>query len=445
MSLPADITQLVFDELSLHNLLVASHVCTEWRTLAHGHPTFARNIDFIYHRTTWPPASAIDFLIARTGATNGALKLTLFISGVPQFTKEIILPLLAQCLHRVVELRVMVHWSAAADLLLALERPAPLLTWLRMGALNPDNVLIPELSPQFLGGTAARLETFYTHGFDGTSGTTVIPALTATKSLIYEPHDLHPPDSALVQRMMALLPNLEKLNMTGISWPSDSNGYHIVAPLRRLEIDVGPVSTSLLAAFASPDLEYLSAEGPCVDAAVFDIMVLPLAGDLTLEIACRREMMDIWFIRLRDARQKVRQMNYWDAAGESVDGDISNLVPLYHGIAHRITHASLPIVFWDVLVGLVTELPALTTLVLSSVTIRDSRVLDPIGCPKLKTLDICSMDREPIHVPWLANFLGHTLGCAVRARLTLLIRGCQLDGDPDMVWGYCDEIRLLRP
>ncbi|EJD47584.1 hypothetical protein AURDEDRAFT_163454 [Auricularia subglabra TFB-10046 SS5] len=122
-NIPAEILSIIFDPLSLDELLSASRVCRLWRAVAFRHNTFWRDVLLGSLSTT-----SLDCFRARIAAgSSRSVVIRVFIPVVesPDRLRSIVLPLLAHNLHRVDKLHVRIDIAYDLDLVSALMQPAP--------------------------------------------------------------------------------------------------------------------------------------------------------------------------------------------------------------------------------------------------------------------------------------------------------------------------------
>lgn len=117
-SLPVELMTLVLDNADLPLLLRLSHSCRRWRAVARAHPQFWRDIRLASLSTT-----ALDFFHARLDqATASDIRLEIKLPNALEHgrIRSVVLPAVAGNLHRVVELRIMLHYDTASYALASL-------------------------------------------------------------------------------------------------------------------------------------------------------------------------------------------------------------------------------------------------------------------------------------------------------------------------------------
>ncbi|EJD47476.1 hypothetical protein AURDEDRAFT_163344 [Auricularia subglabra TFB-10046 SS5] len=122
-TLPVELLSLVFDDLSLEELLGASHVSTFWRAVAQRHQTFWRDIMLCALSTT-----ALDFFQARLDAGMArTVAIRILIPEIlhPERLRSIVLPTLARNLFRVDTLCLKIDVAFDADVFDVLRHSAP--------------------------------------------------------------------------------------------------------------------------------------------------------------------------------------------------------------------------------------------------------------------------------------------------------------------------------
>ncbi|EJD36283.1 hypothetical protein AURDEDRAFT_188434 [Auricularia subglabra TFB-10046 SS5] len=448
--LPGDILFRIFDELPLSSIIRSSHVSRIWRALALGHPKFCRDIEFRHLEEVAPSNSVAGLLVARAQSATGIVNLHLHVSHPSGFVEAALLPLVSQCMHRAVDLHVMVHPSFAAQLVRAVSYPAPQLERLRLDLHDPQTKLtILELHPDFLAGAAPRLTTFHTRGFSCTPGSSAIPALASVKTLIYGPlHYAPAQDFSFFIRMLKCFPRLECLRLSGQRWTGSWGNFALRPPPHTVDLNsVSPVSSEVLNALATPNTKIITTPGSYLRGDDFSFLAAQLTGPLTLEIHLPPNA-NMYYVRLRDEHGRVRQMNYIDLsyAGYWESEVPGNLVGSFTPLVWRITHIAVRSELWENLLMLAPELPAVTHVTVyvdGASAAGNGAALAPVACPALCVVEISSNNGGSVGVTWLAGLLGHTLGARARRRLSLVLDGCNIEGDPNLIWGYFADVSLV--
>ncbi|EJD47567.1 hypothetical protein AURDEDRAFT_163436 [Auricularia subglabra TFB-10046 SS5] len=122
-NIPAEILSMIFDPLSLHELLSVSRVCLLWRAVTFRHNTFWRDVSLGSLSTT-----SLDCFRARIEAGSSRsviIRLNIPVVESPDCLRSILLPLISRNLHRVDKLHVRIDIAYDLDLLSALMQPAP--------------------------------------------------------------------------------------------------------------------------------------------------------------------------------------------------------------------------------------------------------------------------------------------------------------------------------
>ncbi|EJD46353.1 hypothetical protein AURDEDRAFT_164582 [Auricularia subglabra TFB-10046 SS5] len=207
-SLPTELFSAILDHLSLPQLITTSHVCARWRTAAHGHPLFWRDI----HLRAMSP-SALAFFEARLNSSTDKVGVSIFVhsdseAGVTQtILNAIVLPAVERNLFRIARLALKLAWRTwvAMDAELFL-RPAPMLQYLALECIDGSiyqrtphsleaSVMVPNLleasddfhEPRLFSGFAPELRTLELVDIllDSTN-IDISPALRNVETLRYE-------------------------------------------------------------------------------------------------------------------------------------------------------------------------------------------------------------------------------------------------------------------
>ncbi|EJD47581.1 hypothetical protein AURDEDRAFT_183992 [Auricularia subglabra TFB-10046 SS5] len=136
--LPVELLSLVFDSLSLDGLLISSHVCIHWRSVAFRHRTFWRDVTLAAASPT-----AIEFFQARlnAGSSRSAI-VRLYIPPVefPPEQRSIVFGIVARNLDRIDRLHVELDITFDDELFFWLNRPAPRLDTLDLNVVHDTRV-----------------------------------------------------------------------------------------------------------------------------------------------------------------------------------------------------------------------------------------------------------------------------------------------------------------
>ncbi|EJD32372.1 hypothetical protein AURDEDRAFT_178563 [Auricularia subglabra TFB-10046 SS5] len=122
-ALPVELMSMVFDGLSIEELIITSLVCTFWRAVAVRHQTYWRDI-----RLASLSTSALDFFEARlkAGSTRTTcVRVDIPVVESPARLRSVVLPALSRNLHRIDKLYLETDIVFDADLFSALQHPAP--------------------------------------------------------------------------------------------------------------------------------------------------------------------------------------------------------------------------------------------------------------------------------------------------------------------------------
>ncbi|EJD47553.1 hypothetical protein AURDEDRAFT_163423 [Auricularia subglabra TFB-10046 SS5] len=142
-TLPVELVSLIFDSLSLAELLEASHVSKYWRTIACRHPTFWRDITLAAASST-----AMNFFHARLEAgSSRTVSVRIYVSSLefPAEKLALVLRTITRNLYRIDGLYLELNIAADSDMFSALQQPAPHLRILDLCLV--DDVRTSDLLP----------------------------------------------------------------------------------------------------------------------------------------------------------------------------------------------------------------------------------------------------------------------------------------------------------
>ncbi|KZV99998.1 hypothetical protein EXIGLDRAFT_831075 [Exidia glandulosa HHB12029] len=149
MDIPPELYTLIFDHLTLQQLIRSSHVCTGWRYMARDHKTFwgeAVVVEFGLVPLT-PTSSAVNLFLARISEAKGPVSVSVLIFTLSPVVHQVILPTLSRHLHRISCLRVAMPWTCGNVLLSVLQQPAPLLKTFVLNSLRAAEAWQPLCLP----------------------------------------------------------------------------------------------------------------------------------------------------------------------------------------------------------------------------------------------------------------------------------------------------------
>ncbi|EJD47560.1 hypothetical protein AURDEDRAFT_183982 [Auricularia subglabra TFB-10046 SS5] len=135
--LPVELLSLVFDSLSLDELLLSSHVSTYWRSVAWRHRTFWRDITLAA-----ASPSAIAFFQARlTAGSTRSVIVQLYVPPLefPADQRSIVFSTVTRNLYRIDRLHVEFDVPFEEELFLTLNHPAPRLNTLDLTVVDDDH------------------------------------------------------------------------------------------------------------------------------------------------------------------------------------------------------------------------------------------------------------------------------------------------------------------
>ncbi|EJD35794.1 hypothetical protein AURDEDRAFT_188605 [Auricularia subglabra TFB-10046 SS5] len=136
--LPVELLSLVFNSLSLGELLISSRVSPYWRTVAFRHRTFWRDVTLAAASPT-----AIELFQARLDAgSNRSVIVRLYVPPLefPPDQRSIVFSSVANHLYRIDRLHVELDVSFDEELFLALNRPAPRLDTLDLTIVDENQI-----------------------------------------------------------------------------------------------------------------------------------------------------------------------------------------------------------------------------------------------------------------------------------------------------------------
>ncbi|EJD43415.1 hypothetical protein AURDEDRAFT_185598 [Auricularia subglabra TFB-10046 SS5] len=167
--LPNELVDHIFDyaPLGLSDVVRASHVSARWRRIAHAHPTFCRYIDFVYDANMPHNAELCSRLRTQVGYSQRQLHMNVRYTGDDDSVLETIVSVLKENMHRVLSLGLTLSVRHRHRILVALDVPAPQLTWLRVQAYEPVSIgRQTVILPPVLYGAGGKLETLTLYNVD---------------------------------------------------------------------------------------------------------------------------------------------------------------------------------------------------------------------------------------------------------------------------------------
>ncbi|EJD47573.1 hypothetical protein AURDEDRAFT_183988 [Auricularia subglabra TFB-10046 SS5] len=135
--LPVELLSLVFDSLSLDELLLSSHVSTYWRSVAWRHSTFWRDITL----AAASPSAITFFLVRLTAGSTRSVVIHLYVPPLefPALQRAIVFSTVTENLYRIDKLDVEFDVPFEEELFLALNHPAPRLRTLDLAVVDDDH------------------------------------------------------------------------------------------------------------------------------------------------------------------------------------------------------------------------------------------------------------------------------------------------------------------
>ncbi|KZV86081.1 hypothetical protein EXIGLDRAFT_725197 [Exidia glandulosa HHB12029] len=124
---PAELVALVFDSLSLRELILASHVCRSWRTIARAHPIFYGEARLVARRPLTAELPEVQLFMARISTVCGPVAVTALVYTLTSVVDDLVLPALSTHMHRIKSLRVSLPEEYSIPFRRVLDQPAPAL------------------------------------------------------------------------------------------------------------------------------------------------------------------------------------------------------------------------------------------------------------------------------------------------------------------------------
>lgn len=418
-----------------------SHVSRRWRSVAHAHPTFCRYIELMYTEDEARPSPARGALfVKQITSSDQPIHLTIMLLKRMPEIAHTLLPLLSEHMHRIASLCLELHLDSSPDLLFStLNRPAPLLKWLRLD-LQGNPLLFAftrrVLPRMIFAGQSTLKSLVLSRGIDFPDGP--VSGLESVERVALS--DVS--DLSRIQRAMQSCPSIRRLDLVlDPVTDQDASTYFCTPEVAQLQHiyyrtmpDIVPHYRQLLADFVGPlrvtnfYMTYYGPECPTV----FDVTIID--------------------------KNSGRERRFGDNNKENLEATGELFAAL--GIAARVVELTVAINALDVMAELFPTMPDLEviTVTLSYLTVVDM-LHPPIGhrvvynanddwkdtawieCPAVKKVVIAG-DGETCTTQWLANFMGYTLGATCRRHLELELRGVILDGNPREIWGYFKAIHM---
>ena len=288
--LPEELKLCAFDFLDIEDLLVASHVCRDWRERACLCPTYWRKISI----SSDSPATA-EFFVHRLNLTqNPGLVITITIENASAegAVVNVVLPALRNALERIAYLKLRVPRSIFDETCAALGQPAGILGTFILEVVriwgDPD----PELSETLFEGECPALKTLGLYHIRlPTSG---VPAFRSAGALLRIAARGDPWQLTEVLNLPALKRiSIGRSVVAATDWTSLAglSTLQTFSQLNYLRITIGEHGSSLLAQMPAsvfkriPEISIYGTYGPDVE---LILSSLP-AGSFEVEVAMSRE------------------------------------------------------------------------------------------------------------------------------------------------------------
>lgn len=309
-SLPPEVVRLILDDvddLSLWDVLRASHVSGSWRIAARSHPILARDIVLPPEATRYDNERALSngatslFLDRLAALPDGQLDVAIFVPVEDGLSvdrvRSLVAPALGEYLPRLVSLTIYCNRDLVPDFLAALRAaPAPRLTFFRFVTAPGDEDDAPTrhvLPLDLFAGHAPLLHTLHMDACQ--FPTTAVPAFSHVRVLMRElddeawhngVRDLHP------ERFFVNCPALEELYLNGAFCPLLSLHWGLcppptVANLRHLTVadaEEPEDVDEIVRALGHAAMENLEVHTMTVEAGSTDFMLGHLDDSATLEL-----------------------------------------------------------------------------------------------------------------------------------------------------------------
>ncbi|KZV95238.1 hypothetical protein EXIGLDRAFT_766369 [Exidia glandulosa HHB12029] len=246
LRIPSEIILLLYDQLSVSELLLASNTCSKWREHARRHPTFRRDI-----RLAALTTDALDFFHARLDAGSGVVNLHIDLAVVthPARFRSAVCAAVRQNMRRIRLLEIDVPTAVDVDILPALQEQAPMLQALqiRFDRRCKLGVLSSALSPTIFQSHAPLLREVFL--LNVRLPPRLPEAFRQIESSIFGSHS----DQEFPLQIPSSCPNLERLfvyGMTGMHLPP---GYPQIVThrLRQLHVILGHGHPEILRTLAA--------------------------------------------------------------------------------------------------------------------------------------------------------------------------------------------------
>lgn len=439
---PNEVLARILDHVPFLNYIVRmSHLSRRWREVAHAHPSFCQRIDSMYLEEGVPSPARGALFVKQITCSNQPMKLTIMLpEDTPQLVRTL-LPLIGDHMHRIASLCLVLHFNYSPNLVFAaLNRPAPLLKWLRID-LKGDPILFAltrRVITRTIFGGQSRLQMLRLSSVEFPDGPA--PAFDSVERVALSAVT----DMSQIQRATESCPNLRQLDLIIRSGTDEE-------------------ASRYLCTTAVAQLPYIYlATSPSIRFPWYSQLLMDFTGPLCItELFATHHGPDIpsYFHFSIAEKSSRRERRFGENSMERYEEIAQQFLQL--DLAERIVEFTTFINALEVIGEVFPTMPKLEVITVQLNYFRTSEIFDPprhawmhyysadenwtnmtwIECPSIRKV-VISGDGQSCTTQWLANFMGYTLGATCRRHLELELRGVILDGDPREIWGYFKAIHM---